>query len=433
MLENIIGALIISVVNLLLWCKLLKKQIDYKNYKVYIGIIAMSIIIILNFFLLNTILKILTVLIIYMVISLYIFDISIEEAITLSIFSHLLYIISEILAVMIILLSTNIQNKMELANIFSGTLHANLLISFIVILLMKIPFLSSLYERGIILLKNQLIFKTVIFVFVLFGCVSVILNFIYFYNNLFLLTISCLVLMVTFIYFVIKNITMRTNYLNMYVKYNSTSAALKSYEEILDKYKVSNHENKNQLLVIRNMLAKEPDIKVKKYIDKLIETDYKDDENLMMETSKIPAGGLRALIYSKLLYMKNNKINFILKVDRKIRGIQLIDLDESVNLDICKIIGVFLDNAIDEVNKNKTGSISVELYLINNKLNISIANTFEGVIELEKMSEKRYSTKGKNRGYGLTLVKEIIEKNCKFKNIRKINDNVFVQTLEIDV
>ena len=27
------------------------------------------------------------------------------------------------------------------------------------------------------------------------------------------------------------------------------------YEDILDKYKVSNHENKNQLLTIRNMIS----------------------------------------------------------------------------------------------------------------------------------------------------------------------------------
>ena len=110
-----------------------------------------------------------------------------------------------------------------------------------------------------------------------------------------------------------------------------------------------------------------------------------------------------------------------------------MDLGEEINLDICKIVGVFLDNAIEEVKRDSNGSISIELYLANDKFNISIANTFEGLIDLEKMSEKKYTTKGKNRGYGLTLVKEIIERNNKLKNIRKVNDNVFIQILEIDI
>ena len=229
-----------------------------------------------------------------------------------------------------------------------------------------------------------------------------------------------------------KGIIMRNNYLKMYSKYNNTMETLKSYEDILDKYKVANHENKNQLLMIRNMLGKKDNSEASKYIDKIVKNEYVDDENLIMETSKIPSGGLRALIYSKILYMKNNNIDFNLKVDRKIRNIEFSELRENITLDICKVIGVFLDNAIEETEKIFNGSISIELYMLENKLNISISNLFEGAIEFDKLDEIKYTTKGQGHGYGLVLVKEIISRNSMLENVRMINDNVFTQILKID-
>ena len=69
--------------------------------------------------------------------------------------------------------------------------------------------------------------------------------------------------------------------------------------------------------------------------------------------------------------------------------------------------------------------------MLDETLNISITNYFEGVIDLDKMDETRYTTKGEGHGYGLTLVKEIIGKNPRLQNVRKINDNVFTQILKI--
>ena len=179
------------------------------------------------------------------------------------------------------------------------------------------------------------------------------------------------------------------------------------------------------------MLDKDEEKNIAKYIDKLVKNEYKDDNNLIIETSRIPSGGLRALIYSKILYMKNNNVKFNLEIDRQIRSVQLMELDENITLDICKIVGVFLDNAIEEVKKHRTGSISIELYMLDDKLNISIGNNFEGVINFEKIDEKKYTTKGEGRGYGLALVKELVNKNSRLENIRMVNDDVFIQVLKI--
>lgn len=199
-------------------------------------------------------------------------------------------------------------------------------------------------------------------------------------------------------------------------------------ENILDEYKISIHENKNQLLMIRNMIKNKND-NTKKYIDIIVENEYKDDENLMMESTKIPSAGLRALIYSKILYMKNNNIKFDLKVDIKLR---FIELKEYLILDICKIIGVFLDNAIEETLRIKRGIIKIELILLEEKINISISNLFESFIDLKKISNNRYTTKKEGRGYGLALVKRIVNNNTDLENIIRINNNRFIQILKIN-
>ena len=433
MISNIIGAVVISIVSIINWKKLLDKKINFKDYRLYLGFIGMVLLLIVNFFSVNSIIKTLLVIVIFTASIIYIFKESLNIGIILAVYNQIIYIISEISIIILFLIVTNIQNKSELVETFSGTLYANMIISTLVFIIIQFPFVKNNYHKLIELIKREKLYNTIIVVFVIASTTSIIFNLIYYTNNLILLSFIGLTLLVIYLIFIIKAIIIRNNYLSMYSKYNSTLESLKAYEDVLDKYKVSNHENKNQLLMIRNMLGKDTKNAVGKYIDKIVKNEYLDDENLMMETSKIPAGGLRALIYSKLLYMKNNNLNFQLKVDRKIRSIQLIELDEKIILDVCKIVGVFLDNAIEEVKKIGTGIISIEIYMLEDKFNISVANTFEGSINLDRIDEIKYTTKGKGHGYGLSLVKEIISNNRNLENIRKINDDIFMQILRISM
>lgn len=433
MLNHIIGSFAISFVNLMLWQKLLEQKVNYRNIRTYIGMAFMTLTLIGNFFLVNQIIKALTVIVIVTMVVIYMFKIPLKEAVVLAIVTQALYIISEVFVVILVLIVMNIQNKTELVAKFSGTIYANLIITALVYLIIQLPFVNKLYNKLILLVKKEKVYITILVVFVIIATASILFNIIFYNNNLVLVSFIGLSLLIFYLIFIIKNIIIRNEYLNMSVKYNNTLETLKSYEDILDKYKVSNHENKNQLLMIRNMLGKDTKGDVSKYIDNIVKNEYQDDENLIMETSKIPAGGLRALIYSKLLYMKNNDILFELKIDRQIRSVHLVDLNENLILDICKIVGVFLDNAIEECEKIKSGSLSIELYMMDDKFHISIANTFEGSIDLDKIDMVKYTTKGNEHGYGLALVKEIINKNSNLENVRMINDNVFIQILKISI
>ncbi|MBE6144513.1 MAG: GHKL domain-containing protein [Firmicutes bacterium] len=433
MLNHIIGATAIVLTNFYIWSKLLKKHLNFKDYKLYLISIVLIGLIIINYFFNNKILSLLLVIILYILTLKIIFKTNWKDAVLISIITQFLYILAESIVVVLVVLLLNINKQNELIDVFFGTIYANLLVSFLVLFVGRLKIIYSLYKKLKTISQNEKVVKIFTIVIVLILCSSMLFYCLYFKTDLVNFVLVCTVLTIGCFIMVIRTMATNNNYLKMSVKYNNTLETLKSYEDILDKYKVSNHENKNQLLMIRNMLGKDTKGDVSKYIDNIVKNEYQDDENLIMETSKIPAGGLRALIYSKLLYMKNNDILFELKIDRKIRSVHLVDLNENLILDICKIVGVFLDNAIEECKKIKSGSLSIELYMMDDKFHISIANTFEGSIDLDKIDMVKYTTKGNEHGYGLALVKEIINKNSNLENVRMINDNVFIQILKISI
>ncbi len=433
MLSNIIGAVVISIVSITNWKKLLNKSINFKDYRLYIGFILMTILLIINFFSVNSIVKTILVVVIFTISIIYIFRSSLNIGIVLAIYNQIIYIISEISVVVLFLFITNVKNKYELVEMFSGTIHANIFISILVFIIIQYPFVERFYQKVISYISKEKLRNIIILVFIVASTTSFLFNLIYYTNKLISLSLAGLMLMIAYLIFIFKGINIRNNYLSVNSKYNSALESLKTSNNALSKYRVFNHENKNQLMMIRNMLGMNAKNEVNRYIDKIVNIVYPDDEDLKMKTALIMDVGLRALIYSKLLYMKNNNLIFDLEIDRKIENIQLIELDEKIILDICKIVGVFLDNAIEEVEKMDDGSISIEIYILDNKFNISVANTFEGTIDFDKIYEAEYTTKGGEHGYGLTLVKELIEKNPKLENVRMINDDVFIQVLKISI
>lgn len=207
---------------------------------------------------------------------------------------------------------------------------------------------------------------------------------------------------------------------------------LNEYENLLDLQRVTNHENKNQLLVIKGMVDK-GESNTSEYINSIIDTQYKDNDAIIYKTDRIPSGGLRGLIYYKILTMKEKKINSNLDVDRSLNELDFDNIPIKTNQELCKIVGVFLDNAIQAVSELKKKVIDIYLKYENDELYIKVSNNYSGIIELDKIDNSGYTTKGKGHGYGLSLVKGIIRENACFKNDREIHGKMFSQIIRLKI
>ena len=354
---------------------------------------------------------------------------NLKLGILMTLYSQMVNIVSELVfSILLILLFDFRVGEYTSLQILS----ANIFVSVFSVLLIKTKICKNIF-KNLVDVTSKIRLRTLL---VMALSIIIITNMYlaityYSYDPLYYIVINTLSIYIVMLitYFLAKK---ENDYIKVSNKYNIMLKSLKEYETMLDQYRISNHENKNQLLTVRNMLP-DGDIETRNYIDKIVQNNLKDNNNIMIKVSKIPSGGLKGLIYSKLLVMKEKKINYSLNISRGVSTIDLIKLDDNVVLDICKIIGVYLDNSIEAVEELNEKSISIEMYMQDENLIIRISNNFEGLLDINKIDEKGYTSKGSGHGYGLPLTKELINNNSRLSNNKSISGNIFSQELVIKI
>ncbi len=206
----------------------------------------------------------------------------------------------------------------------------------------------------------------------------------------------------------------------------------KHSERLVDQYSISQHENKNELIIIKSMVNKN-NKELLEYLNEIISSKDNIDEAWIRYLRYLPFGGLKGIIHNKISDMKDHGINVFLDISKNIGNCNLKRLTVKENNQLFKIIGVFLDNAKEAAILSKDKEVSVCVYLDNKEVVFEISNTYANEIDLSKIYNIGASTKGKGRGYGLALVDSIIKENKIFKNEVKKIDNYFVQILRINI
>ena len=202
-------------------------------------------------------------------------------------------------------------------------------------------------------------------------------------------------------------------------------------EGVLEEYRLNLHESRNQLIIIRNMIFTTKKKELKEYVNNLIDATEVNKYRWVNELKYIPIPELKGFINFKLMEMSNKKIDIEINVERKLKSSKMKNLKIKDKGDLYNIIGVFLDNAKEASLESKEKRVAIEMYEIDNDVHIVIANTYKGKIDIEKINEYGYSSKGKNRGTGLHLVNKIIERNIMFERTTSKMDEYFVQELTV--
>ena len=217
---------------------------------------------------------------------------------------------------------------------------------------------------------------------------------------------------------------------NIQRNYKQLSDYAKVNEGLLEDYRVTCHENRNHLIVIDNMIPKS-NKKVHEYIKSILDNGEMNKYYFINELKNIPITELKGFINYKLMEMLNEGINLQIHISEQIITTIGIFVFIKEKEDLYNIVGILLDNAYEASRESKEKELVLEMHKEKSTIVIMVANTYRGKVEIDKISEYGYSSKGKNHGTGLYIVENIITKNQRFQKETSIMENYFIQTMKI--
>lgn len=427
MIVDFIVVLFMVIITFFIWNELAVTKFDWKSFRTWGYILITSVLTLINYFNTNALFKFISMTLIFIIIYKFLFKCKLKYSIASPLITQTLYFISEsIFAIIMFLVLKN--GVADFVNHYFGSVITNIIVSLVVIIVSRLPIIKMInykFNDNISRIDEiTVIFSSILVVYVysIFA-----LNIYYELNPTILMLMSIIISVMSFI-LILMFFKTKEDYYKINDKYNSSLESLKELENALTNHRIDNHENRNHLMTIRNMTTSK---KIIKFIDTILDNKLKDDKNISKETDIIPAGGLRGLVYSKLLLMHSKKIEYELDVASSVRLVDILDYGNDTMLDICKIVGIFLDNAIEEVETIEDKYIVIEIYLEEDVLTITITNTFDNTKSKDNIYKAGVSTKGGNHGYGLSLVKKLVHHNKKLKTYNEINDSEFTQVLKI--
>lgn len=311
---------------------------------------------------------------------------------------------------------------------FGATLLGNFLVSAICL---SIGFL--LRKLMIKLLEKRIRNKLLAYWICIFACVALFFSICFSTDTLNIETFLVLgmITVILIVIFVSFYQTYKNN--ELAVKYDKLLDFIKKYETEIDKQRTLRHETKKQLLTIKSKLIdKDKTDNVIKYIDEIInDNDMVICHSEYSRLKYLPSNGIKGLFYFKVSEANDRKISVNINISKEIKNSYISKLSPITFNQLGKILGIFLDNAIEGVELASEKQIGIEMYCNNDEEIIVIISNTYGPVKPKKAGVTVMSTKGNDRGHGLLLVRTIIASNKMFENETEITNDLYIQKLII--
>ena len=231
---------------------------------------------------------------------------------------------------------------------------------------------------------------------------------------------------------VLKNIKLETNNKIESAKLEQQKKYILALEKNNNEIKKFKHDFNNIILGLDGYINNDDfnKEKLKKYFNSTImnfNNNIELNNIVIAKLNSIKVSSLKSLITNKVLVAQNNNID----VDINIQGeIHDFYTDE---MQLSRILGILLNNAIEaslELTDDKI--IEMNIIQIDKTTDIQISNTFNNTgTPIADFNKEGFSTKGTNRGLGLSSAHEIANKLNMLLNT-EIDGNTFIQNLSIE-
>ncbi|WP_289301718.1 sensor histidine kinase [Sporofaciens musculi] len=135
---------------------------------------------------------------------------------------------------------------------------------------------------------------------------------------------------------------------------------------------------------------------------------------------------LKSILYTKLLLAVNQNIQVNLDIPDEIDSIHMEPID------MTRMLGIYLDNAIEACLETEHPVINFHLGKMNQDIVFIISNTFiDKGLSVAQMHKKGVTTKGDGHGLGLYNVSEILNRYDNIYHEALIKDSLFIQQVQI--
>lgn len=311
-------------------------------------------------------------------------------------------------------------------------------INLVILLILFSILLNKLRLGSIHLLKNNIFtnHKFFIIVFLIFMAISMAFNSfltMHFVDNTFFLVIN-IVLMLVYMCIVITYIYTNKMWVSKSSKleqvedeYNNLKLYTEIMENLMDELRIFKHDHNNLMYTLKGYADEGNITTINSILDAQFSELNKKHMTQIQSLSKIKDPGLKGILTIKINKMLEEKLN-----------VDIFILDDINHLEIdivkfCQIIGIFLDNALESSINSLEKRIEISMMIQNNNLNIIIANSFDNkLLDINRINEKGYSSKGDTRGLGLYSAQNIIQFMPSLELVTSIQENLFMQDLTIN-
>ncbi|MGL5642161.1 MAG: sensor histidine kinase, partial [Paraclostridium sp.] len=216
--------------------------------------------------------------------------------------------------------------------------------------------------------------------------------------------------------------------INNQKRLNEVNEYNKKLEDITNEMKKFRHDYKNIMLSMCGYIEENDMEGLKKFFYSNIEfsSEYLDLCNLNLSSiGNINCIEVKGAISAKVIEAENNGISTKVYIPDVIKYINLNCLD------LCRILGIILDNCIESSLECESPSITISIIEKENLISIIISNTYRNKIDdTSDLFTNGYSSKGEGRGIGLSNLKEILNNYDNVYFTIKAEDE-FIQMVDI--
>lgn len=179
-------------------------------------------------------------------------------------------------------------------------------------------------------------------------------------------------------------------------------------EKIYDEFRGFRHDYANILLTLEDGINREDWDQVKEVYEQTVKPTgqlMRKNEYSFVKLRNLHVSEVKSILAAKILVAQQMKIDVTLEIEEPIHSIQM----ELISF--TRIFSILLDNAIEAATKTDEAKITIVLLEDPTIQLIKIENSSREQVNLRRLEERGYTTKGKGRGFGLYNVQQILKEN----------------------